>query len=74
LDYKRKKALKDWFDLLSVSLPPEMGLHDLLDTLNANIDSITVSEDNLNAIIKKHYIPDSNWSKSCTAEAGSLGK
>lgn len=74
LDYKRKKALKDWFDLLSVSLPPEMGLHELIDTLSANIDSITTSEENLNAIVKRHHIPDSNWSKSCIAEAGSLGK
>ena len=74
LDYKRKKALNNWFDLLSVSLPPEMGLHELIDTLNTNIDSITTSEENLNAIIKKHYIPDSNWSKSCTVEAGSLGE
>ena len=74
LDYKRKKALQDWLDLLSVSLPPEMGLHELIDTLSANIDGITASEVNLNAVLKKHYIPDSNWSKSCTAEAGSLGK
>ena len=74
LDYKRKKALKDWFDLLSVSLPPEMGLHELIDTLNANIDGITASEVNLKTILEKHYIPDSNWSKSCTAEAGSLGE
>eukprot|EP00804_Cyclotella_cryptica_P009563 CCRYP_006274-RB/>CCRYP_006274-RB protein AED:0.23 eAED:0.23 QI:173/1/1/1/1/1/2/372/747 len=73
LDYKRKTALKDWFDLLSVSLPPEMGLHELIDTLNLNIESITQSEENLKAIIEKHYIPDSNWSNSCTAQPGSLG-
>lgn len=76
LDYKRKKALKDWFDLFSVSLPPEMGLHDLIDTLSAEIDDITASEVNLKRIIADHYtsIPDANWSKSCIAEAGSLGK
>lgn len=74
LDYKRKTALKDWFDLLSVSLPPEMGLHELIDTLNANIDSITQSEEKLTAVIQKHHIPDSNWSKSCTAQPGSLGE
>eukprot|EP00956_Cyclotella_meneghiniana_P004269 scaffold5221_cov51-Cyclotella_meneghiniana.AAC.1 len=76
LDYKRKKALKDWLDLLSVSLPPEMGLHDLIDTLSAEIDNIAASEVNLKRIIEDHYtqIPGANWSKSCTAEAGSLGE
>jgi hypothetical protein len=74
LDFKRKKALKDWFDLMSVSLPPEMNLHELIDTLNANIDDITSSEVKLKSILESHFAPDSNWSKSCTAEAGSLGE
>ena len=74
LDYKRKNALQDWLDLLSVSLPPEMGLHELIDTLKVNIDSIATSEANMKAIIEKHQIPNANWSKSCTAVEGSLGK
>jgi hypothetical protein len=51
-----------------------MNLHELIDTLNANIDEITSSEVKLKSILESHFIPDSNWSKSCTAEAGSLGE
>ena len=43
LDYKRKSALIDWIDLLRVSLPPEIGLHELLDTLKYDLDYISQS-------------------------------
>lgn len=43
LDYKRKAALIDWIDLLRVSLPPEIGLQELLDTLKYDIDFISRS-------------------------------
>ncbi len=66
LDYKRKAALKDWLDLLSVSLPPEMGLHELIDTLRYNVDNVAQSVKNLEMIVSKHYIPNSQWSDSCT--------
>jgi len=66
LDYKRKAALVDWFDLLRVSLPPEIGLHELIDTLKYNIDSISQRHEDLLMIINKHPLPDSAWSKSCT--------
>lgn len=69
LDYKRKEALKDWLDLLSVSLPPEMGLHELIDTLKYNIVSISQSLENLEMVVKKHKIPNPNWSDSCTSKS-----
>ena len=43
LDYKRKSALIDWIDLLRVSLPPEIGLHELLDSLKYDMDYISQS-------------------------------
>jgi hypothetical protein len=66
LDSKRKAALMDWLDLLSVSLPPEIGLHELVDTLKHNIDNIAQSPSNLKSVIDKHPIPDMNYSESCT--------
>lgn len=66
LDYKRKAALVDWFDLLRVSLPPEIGLHELIDTLKYNIDSISQRHEDLLMIINKHPLPDHHWSDSCT--------
>lgn len=70
LDYKRKAALMDWLDLLSISLPPELNLHELIDTLRLNIDSISQSPKSLTAIIEKHHIPNPNWSDSCTKKVG----
>ena len=66
LDTKRKAALLDWLDLLSISLPSELGLHELIDTLKHNIDLIAQTPSNLKAIIDKHPIPDTEYSKSCT--------
>ncbi|KAL7499448.1 hypothetical protein ACHAWT_007676, partial [Skeletonema menzelii] len=73
LDNKRKTALLDWLDLLSISLPPELGLHELIDTLKSNMDLIAQSPSNLKAIIDKHPIPDSQYSKSCTKGVDSQG-
>ena len=63
----------DWLDLLSVSLPPEIGLHELVDTLKHNIDNIAQSPSNLKSIIDKHPIPDMNYSESCTKGAKTQG-
>ena len=65
LSYKKKQALLDWFDLLRVSLPPEIGLHELIDTLIGDIESVSQRRENLLAIISKHPLPDSKWSYSC---------
>lgn len=73
LDNKRKAALLDWLDLLSISLPPELGLHELIDTLKSNMDLIAQSPSNLKAIIDKHPIPDSQYSQSCSRGVGSQG-
>jgi hypothetical protein len=65
LTYKQKMALMDWLELLSVSLPPEIGLHELIDTLKHNIDEISQRHENLKALIDKHPLPENEWSMSC---------
>lgn len=65
LTYKQKAALLDWFDLLSVSLPPEIGLHELIDTLKHNADEISERQENLKLLIDKHPLPENEWSLSC---------
>eukprot|EP00984_Skeletonema_dohrnii_P014870 scaffold6345_cov107-Skeletonema_dohrnii-CCMP3373.AAC.6 len=64
LDKKRKAALLNWLDLLSISLPPELGLHELIDTLKINMDLIAQSPNELKVMIDKHPIPDVQYSKS----------
>ncbi|KAL7550592.1 hypothetical protein ACHAWF_013812 [Thalassiosira exigua] len=71
LDYKRKAALTDWLDLLRVSIPPEVGLHRLLDTLRYSIDSVSERRENLVAVVEEHPLPDREWSQSC--KKGSRG-
>jgi len=65
LTAKQKAALKSWLDLMSVSLPPEWGLHSLIDELNENIDMISQSHEKLLTILRKHPLPRHEWSPSC---------
>lgn len=64
LTYKKKAALLDWFELLSVSLPPEIGLHEMIDTLKQGIDEISQKNENLKLFVGKHQMPEQNW-QSC---------
>jgi thiol-disulfide isomerase/thioredoxin len=66
LPAKKRRALKNWLDLLSVSLPAEWALHDLIDDLLKNIDSISESDENLSKILTKYKTPRSVWSDSCS--------
>lgn len=63
---KKKRALKDWLDLLSGSLPQEWGLHEIIDDLLDNLDYIAQGSKNLHDILDKHPIQRRNWSRSCT--------
>jgi len=73
LDYKKKQVLIDWLDLLRVSLPPEIALHELIDQLKGNIHEVAQRRENLVAIIDKHPLPDSKWSQDCTKGTSSGG-
>ena len=72
LNDKKKEALKGWLDLLSVSLPPEWGLHTLIDELNSQINYISQSNEHLQNIINKHPLPRTQWSPLCD-KAGTGG-
>ncbi len=65
LTYKQKAALIDWLELLSVSLPPEIGLHELIDTLKHNVEEISQRHENLKVLIDKHPLPENEYSMSC---------
>lgn len=73
LTAKQTAALKGWLDLMSVSLPPEWGLHSLIDELNDNIDFVSQSNENLLKILRKHPLPRTTWSPSCMRLNSSQG-
>ena len=66
LSGKKKRALSDWLDLLSISLPPEWSLHEAIDDIRDNIDSIAQSPKILDEYLFKHTVPRIVWSPSCT--------
>lgn len=70
LDESKKEALQAWLELLSVSLPPEWALHELINDLHFHFAQITTSEINLNKVLDKHMLPRHDYSPSC----GGLGK
>ena len=75
LNYKKKAALLDWFDLVRVCLPPEIGLHELIDTLKGSIDEVAQRRENLLQVISKftQHFPETKWSQSCTKGTTSGG-
>jgi hypothetical protein len=58
LSPKQKRALKDWLDLLSISLPPEWALHEVVGDLMENINVISKGR-----MLEKHKLPRREWSK-----------
>lgn len=60
-----KNALEDWLYLLRVTLPQEWSIHEVIDDLLDNFDSIVQSDENLARILAKHPFPRSAWSESC---------
>ena len=66
LSQKKTMILRDWLDLLSVSLPLEWGIHRLIDTLRRNIYVISESDKNLGRVIDSYPLPRTIWSQSCT--------
>jgi hypothetical protein len=70
LDGKQKQALKAWLDLLSISLPPEWGIHSLIADLSSNINEVSQSNTNLQKVLNKHAFPRKRWSRSCSKTNG----
>eukprot|EP00339_Tiarina_fusa_P009203 CAMPEP_0117056738 /NCGR_PEP_ID=MMETSP0472-20121206/39374_1 /TAXON_ID=693140 ORGANISM="Tiarina fusus, Strain LIS" /NCGR_SAMPLE_ID=MMETSP0472 /ASSEMBLY_ACC=CAM_ASM_000603 /LENGTH=837 /DNA_ID=CAMNT_0004773319 /DNA_START=135 /DNA_END=2649 /DNA_ORIENTATION=+ len=73
LSREKKNALKDFLDLLSVSLPPEWGIHKLIDDLRRRIAYVAQNSKNLRFVIGQHPLPRRGWSDSCTKRARSSG-
>jgi hypothetical protein len=73
LTLPRKMALKNWLDFLSVSLPPEWGLHRLIDDLRRQINFVAKSDANLNSVLQAHPMPREVWSMSCAGKGKRVG-
>jgi len=65
LSASQKSALKEWLELLSVALPPEWGLHDLIGALHDNIDLIAKGRSELLRVIATYPVYQTTWSPSC---------
>jgi len=66
LDQKRQGALVDWLELLSISLPPELGLHALIDDLLNNMSYVSQGRDKLYEQLDKYPLANKYWSDSCS--------
>ena len=73
LNEDKKEALKAWLDLLSIGLPPEWGLHILIDALSRQIDFISENDENLSLVLNKFPLSRKQWSKGCRKYDGSAG-
>uniref|UniRef100_A0A7S3PE65 Sulfhydryl oxidase n=1 Tax=Amphora coffeiformis TaxID=265554 RepID=A0A7S3PE65_9STRA len=66
LSSDEKLALNDWLKFLSVALPQEWGLHEVIDDLLMKKNFISQSRQNLMAIIEKHAPKRKSYSPSCS--------
>ena len=73
LNNEKKEALQGWLNLLSIGLPPEWGLHMLIDALSNQMQFISTSDANLMSVINKFPLSRSKWSKKCRKNDGSGG-
>lgn len=76
LNEKQKSALKNWLELMSVSLPQEWGLHTFIDVMRSNLKSITTEDNsfrNFGQLMRKTKIPRTKWSPSCIDEGFNCG-
>jgi len=64
-DVTSKSAMKQWLNLLSVSLPPEWNIHKLIDFLKDNFEHATESKKSFKEMLKKYHLNRKGWSRSC---------
>lgn len=69
LSNERKQILLDWLDLLSATLPPEFGLHLIIDTLRTNWIDISSSRNKLMSILSVSLPANKEYSDECTKES-----
>jgi hypothetical protein len=68
-DITSKSAMKDWLNLLSVSLPPEWNILKLIHHLRQNFEYATESSQNFKAMVRSHPLVRKGWSASCQNKA-----
>ncbi len=74
LNGQQRKALQNFLDLLNVSLPPEWGIHRLIDDLRRQFGFIIKSESNFKQVLNDHRRPRATWSSSCVHPSkGTMG-
>mmetsp|Transcript_16234 Transcript_16234/g.35234 ORF Transcript_16234/g.35234 Transcript_16234/m.35234 type:complete len:565 (+) Transcript_16234:26-1720(+) len=69
LSNERKQILLDWLDLLSATLPPEFGLHLIIDTLRTNWIDISSSRNKLMSVLSVALPANKEYSDECTKES-----
>lgn len=72
-DLKARTVMRRWLDLLSVSLPPEWGIHRLIDDLRSRFTYATKNKDIFRTIIREHPLPRQGWSSSCKTNRSASG-
>lgn len=70
LDWGQTQTLRDWLQLMRISLPPEWALLGTIDALIGSLDQISQNVKAINKILKKFKVPRKEWSKSCSPEHG----
>ena len=70
LTAEKKSALKNWLNLLSVSLPPEWALHKLIDKLIRRFSVISKSDAALERVLAEYELPRKFWSNGCKRKGG----
>ena len=66
LSVERKQLLLDWCDLLSATLPPEFGLHRIINLIRSNWIHISSSRRNLMSILSVSLPAEKDYSDACT--------
>mmetsp|Transcript_27240 Transcript_27240/g.75127 ORF Transcript_27240/g.75127 Transcript_27240/m.75127 type:complete len:827 (-) Transcript_27240:277-2757(-) len=65
LTFQKKRALKDWLELMSTTLPEEWSIHDVIDDLLKQVEFISKGEKNLHSVLDQHRILRKQHSPSC---------
>jgi Erv1 / Alr family len=66
LSQNEQVALEDWLHLLRVTLPSEWALHNLIDDLLDQFNSVVKSHEALVRVLEKHPLHRDHWSLSCS--------
>jgi hypothetical protein len=69
---KQRVALRNFLDLLNIALPPEWGIHRLIDGLRSRLIVISKGRAFLQQEIDRHPLPRKTWSPSCAKKEGGL--